>query len=202
MSRTPACCAAAMNENAQTDIWLKNDFEEKNKMPGYASSTLLAGAQAIIYKAAPSVMTSAPKQKREWRLRFERRTPLRIEPLMGWTEDDDPLAQLELSFPSAEAAVAYAHRQELQYTLLDCPADGAEGGLFSRCKVDCAVISNPRRKPLRYGSAGRPYSMRRIMPRSLRNSSRSRLSGPTSLDLLNCRGSAPNRMCDERATLR
>ena len=34
---------------------------------------------------------------------------------MGWTEDDDPLAKVELSFPSAEAAIAYARRQGLQY---------------------------------------------------------------------------------------
>ncbi|MCC8946544.1 ETC complex I subunit [Bradyrhizobium sp. Arg62] len=156
-------------------------------------------AQAIIYKVAPSVMTSAPKQKREWRLRFERRTPLRMEPLMGWTEDDDPLAQLELSFPSAEAAVTYAHRQELQYTLLDCPADGAEGCLFSRCEVDCAVISNPRRKPHRYGSAGRPYSMRRIMPRSMRPRQTFRTNVSRSLELPKARSESS---VDERATLR
>jgi ETC complex I subunit-like protein len=65
-------------------------------------------AQAVIYKPARSTMMSAPKRKEEWRLQFERRTPLRIEPLMGWTEDDDPLAQVELSFASAEAAIAYA----------------------------------------------------------------------------------------------
>jgi ETC complex I subunit conserved region len=48
-------------------------------------------AQAVIYKPARSTMMSAPKRKEEWRLQFERRTPLRIEPLMGWTADDDPL---------------------------------------------------------------------------------------------------------------
>jgi ETC complex I subunit conserved region len=50
-------------------------------------------AQAVIYKAARSTMMSAPKRKDEWKLRFERRTALLIEPLMGWTEDDDPLAR-------------------------------------------------------------------------------------------------------------
>lgn len=67
-------------------------------MPANTRSTFPADAQAVIYKVAPSVMTSAPR-KEEWKLKFERRTPLRIEPLMGWTEDDDPLALLELLFP-------------------------------------------------------------------------------------------------------
>lgn len=78
-------------------------------------------AHALIYRPARSPMTSAPLRRQEWKLRFERRSPLRIEPLMGWTEDDDPLAQVELSFPSAESAVAYARRQGLSYTVLGPP---------------------------------------------------------------------------------
>jgi hypothetical protein len=77
-----------------------------------------ADAHALIFEAAASVMTSAGRRRRPWKLLFERRSPLRIEPLMGWTEDDDPLAQVELSFPSADAAVAYARRQGLDYTVL------------------------------------------------------------------------------------
>ena len=36
---------------------------------------------------------------------------------MGWTGSDDTLAQVELTFPSAAAAVAYARRQGLRYLL-------------------------------------------------------------------------------------
>jgi hypothetical protein len=36
---------------------------------------------------------------------------------MGWTADDDTLAQVELCFPSAESAVAYARRQGLSFTV-------------------------------------------------------------------------------------
>ncbi|MBR0707964.1 NADH dehydrogenase ubiquinone Fe-S protein 4 [Bradyrhizobium liaoningense] len=81
-------------------------------------SVFPADAHALIYEPAPSVLTSAPRRKQEWKLKFERRSPLRTEPLMGWTEDDDPLTQVELSFPSVEAAIAYARRQGLQYTVL------------------------------------------------------------------------------------
>jgi hypothetical protein len=38
-----------------------------------------------------------------------------IEPLMGWTGGDDTLTQVELTFPTREAAVAYAQRQGLAY---------------------------------------------------------------------------------------
>src|SRR5207247_9848760 len=40
-----------------------------------------------------------------------------IEPLMGWTGCDDTLSQVELTFPSAAAAVAYARRQGLRCLL-------------------------------------------------------------------------------------
>jgi hypothetical protein len=36
---------------------------------------------------------------------------------MGWTADDDPLATIELSFPTLRAAVRYAERQRLPYVV-------------------------------------------------------------------------------------
>jgi hypothetical protein len=62
-------------------------------------------------------MTSGKARARDWKLRFERRSAPYIEPLMGWTGGDDTLAQVELSFPSAEAAIAYARRQDLKFAL-------------------------------------------------------------------------------------
>jgi hypothetical protein len=84
-------------------------------------SVFPADAHALIFRPAHLVTMSAPRRKHQWKLQFERRSPLRLEPLMGWTEDDDPLTQVELSFDSAEAAVAYARRQGLQYTVLGPP---------------------------------------------------------------------------------
>jgi hypothetical protein len=66
-------------------------------------------------------MTSGKVRTRVWKLRFECRTPPVIEPLMGWTEGDDTLTQVELSFPSAESAVAYARRQGLHYIVHGMP---------------------------------------------------------------------------------
>jgi len=74
-------------------------------------------ALAVIYKPARSAMTSGKARTRDWKLRFEPRSRPLIEPLMGWTGCDDTLSQIELTFPSAAAAVAYARRQGLRYLL-------------------------------------------------------------------------------------
>lgn len=83
------------------------------------SSCLPAGAHAVISRPARSAMTSGKRGTNEWTLRFEPRSAPYIEPLMGWTASDDTLQQVELSFPTAEAAIAYARRQGLSYTLQD-----------------------------------------------------------------------------------
>jgi hypothetical protein len=76
-------------------------------------------AHAVIYKPARSAMTSGKRRMNEWKLRFEARSAPYIEPLMGWTASDDALQQVELSFPTAEAAVTYAQRRGLSYTVQD-----------------------------------------------------------------------------------
>lgn len=74
-------------------------------------------AHAIIYQPARSAMTSGKRGPHEWNLRFEPRSAPYIEPLMGWTASDDTLQQIELSFPTAEAAVAYARPRGISYTV-------------------------------------------------------------------------------------
>jgi hypothetical protein len=62
----------------------------------------------------------AKVRTRGWVLGFERRTPPFIEPLMGWTEGDDTMVQVELSFPNRAAAVVFAERQGLNYRIEGC----------------------------------------------------------------------------------
>jgi len=72
-------------------------------------------ATAIIYRPCRAATTSGAAQTKNWVLRFERRRPLSTEALMGWTGDDDPLAQITLKFPDLASAVAYAEREGLSY---------------------------------------------------------------------------------------
>ena len=89
-----------------------SEYAAGQPVPGpLTRSVFPADAQATIYKDAPSPMTSRRTRAQRWTLRFERRSAPYVEPLMGWTGDDDTLAEVELSFPSAEAAIAYARRQ-------------------------------------------------------------------------------------------
>ncbi|WP_249734797.1 NADH dehydrogenase ubiquinone Fe-S protein 4 [Bradyrhizobium sp. sGM-13] len=62
-------------------------------------------------------MTSGKAGTEGWRLTFERRSAPYVEPLMGWTGDDDPLAIVELSFPTLRSAIRYAERQKLPYVV-------------------------------------------------------------------------------------
>jgi len=62
-------------------------------------------------------MTSGKARSKGWRLVFERHSAPYVEPLMGWTADDDPLATVELSFPTLKAAIRYAERQRIPYTV-------------------------------------------------------------------------------------
>lgn len=79
------------------------------------------GAKARIQKADRSVTTSGKARAKGWRLTFERRSPPVLDDLMGWTGGDDPLASVELSFPTLEAAVCYAEGQGLAYEVIPPP---------------------------------------------------------------------------------
>jgi hypothetical protein len=99
-------------------------------------------AHAIIYRPARSATTSGRARTRVWKLRFERRSSPFIEPIMGWTGGDDTLTQVELTFPSAESAVAYAQRQGLSYTLYGRPDLGLGSEQGSRRQLSKAVKSS------------------------------------------------------------
>jgi hypothetical protein len=94
---------------------------------GHRGQPFPNGTPATIRRLPRSVTSSAPQAHRPWILAFERNRPQRIEPLMGWTSDEDPMVQVRLSFPSHDAAVAYAERQGLAYRIHDEPAPRSAG---------------------------------------------------------------------------
>jgi hypothetical protein len=83
------------------------------------SQSAVSRRRAVIYKPARSATTSGRAGTKRWLLEFEPQSPRFIEPLMGWTGGTDPLASVRLSFPSREAAVAYAERQGWDYEVGD-----------------------------------------------------------------------------------
>jgi hypothetical protein len=93
------------------------DVERRGTCQTPSMSSFPPDAVAVIYRPARSAMTSGLANTRRWKLRFERRSAPFIEPLMGWTGGDDTLAQVELTFQSADEAVAYARRQGLKFVV-------------------------------------------------------------------------------------
>lgn len=78
------------------------------------------GPVGRLYQPAPSPTQSARSRPAPWVLEFEPQYPNEVEPLMGWTSGIDPLQQVRLSFPSREAAHAYAARHRLH--VIEVPA--------------------------------------------------------------------------------
>lgn len=81
-----------------------------------------AGTTARIFRRGRSAMSSGTADTRCWRMTFRGRGQRFIDPIMGWTGTDDPLAGLELQFPTLEAAIRYAHRQGFDFA--------ADGNLY------------------------------------------------------------------------
>ena len=94
--------------------------------------------RAVIYKPAKSVTTSGRAGTKRWLLEFEPQSAPFIEPLMGWTGSTDPLAEVRLTFPSREAAVAYAQRHGLDYEVRE-----ATGSVKRQVTAD-----NPQPQPM------------------------------------------------------
>ena len=85
--------------------------------PGITLPSFPPDARAVIYRPGKSAMTSGRANSCDWVLEFEPRSREFIEPLMGWTGGTDPLRQVRLGFPTRAAAVAYARREGLPFTV-------------------------------------------------------------------------------------
>ncbi len=63
---------------------------------------------ARIYQRPKNAMQSGKARTDEWVLEFEQSEARKPDPLMGWTGSGDTQAQVVLTFPTREAAKAYA----------------------------------------------------------------------------------------------
>jgi hypothetical protein len=72
--------------------------------------------RARIYQPPKSAMQSG-RANTDWVLTYESELPERADPLMGWIGGGDTQAQVRLTFPSKEDAIAYADRNAIAYDL-------------------------------------------------------------------------------------
>ena len=75
--------------------------------------------KAKIYRPAKTAMQSGTARSRDWILRFERESPRKIEPLMGYTASTDTMAQIQMTFETKEDAIRYAEREGLEYRVFE-----------------------------------------------------------------------------------
>lgn len=77
---------------------------------------------ARIYQRFKNAMQSGTARSGEWVLEFESLRPKRPDPLTGWSGGADTQEQVVLTFPTLEAAQAYAERRGIDYHLVPPPA--------------------------------------------------------------------------------
>jgi hypothetical protein len=75
-------------------------------------------AAARIFQRSKNAMQSGKAHADEWVLQFESHRPHRPDPLTGWSGGGDTQSQVTLTFPSLEAAKAYADRYDIPYHLV------------------------------------------------------------------------------------
>ena len=76
---------------------------------------------ARIYQRMKNAMQSGRHGVGQWTLEFEPTDAQRADPLMGWAGSSDTSRQVRLTFPSLEAATAYANRQGIDFHVVHGP---------------------------------------------------------------------------------
>lgn len=75
--------------------------------------------KARIYKPAKTAMQSGSAASKHWVLEFDPATARSLDPLMGWTSSDDTQTQVRMTFESKEAALNYAERHGIEFTIAE-----------------------------------------------------------------------------------
>ncbi len=69
---------------------------------------------ARIYQTTKNALQSGKARAGKWVLEFESGARRRADPLMGWSGGADTQTQVKLTFPTLEAAKAYADREGVE----------------------------------------------------------------------------------------
>ena len=76
---------------------------------------------ARIYQRPKNSTQSGRARTDMWVLEFESTEPKQPDPLTGWAGSGDTRDQVRLTFPTVEAARAYAEKQGLTYHVVPAP---------------------------------------------------------------------------------
>jgi hypothetical protein len=77
--------------------------------------------QVRIYQRPKNAMQSGKYRTDRWVVEFEPGEAKRPDPLTGWAGSGDTDEQVRLSFPSLDAATAYAKREGFAYSVVPAP---------------------------------------------------------------------------------
>jgi len=75
-------------------------------------------ARVRIFQPAKTAMPSGTAKTKAWMLEYEPATPREPDPLMGWASAGDTLNEIHLRFDTLEAAVDFAKKHGLEYTVI------------------------------------------------------------------------------------
>ena len=75
-------------------------------------------ARVRIYQPAKTAMQSGTAKTKAWVLEYEPATPREPDPLMGWASAGDTLNEVRLRFETLDAAVAFAKKRGLDYSVI------------------------------------------------------------------------------------
>ena len=76
---------------------------------------------ARIYQRPKNAMQSGRARTDGWMLDFAPAEAKQPDPLTGWAGSGDTRDQLRMGFPTQEAAIAYAEREGLAFTVTPAP---------------------------------------------------------------------------------
>jgi hypothetical protein len=76
-------------------------------------------ARVRIYRPSKTAMQSGTAKTHRWILEYEPASRREPDPLMGWASAGDTLNEVHLKFESLDAAVAFAKKRGLDYTVTE-----------------------------------------------------------------------------------
>lgn len=76
---------------------------------------------ARIYQNQKNALQSGKALTHKWVLEHAPAQAKQADPLTGWAGSGDTQQQVKLTFPSQDAAIAYADKQGIAYTIITTP---------------------------------------------------------------------------------